>query len=157
LVLADINAKASFLSSINAEFSGLNHSVVHANAPRDVHGSFDLIVTHPPFMMDDAQRAYRDGGGLHGAQLSLDWAREAIGKLNAGGKLVLHTGVSIVNGRDVLIEEIERHVHGDEWTIDYHELDPDIFSEDLDTPPYVRDDVERIAAVGLCITRYAAA
>jgi hypothetical protein len=156
LVLADINSKASFLSSINADFAGLEHRAVRAQAPREVEGSFDLIVTHPPFMMDDGKRAYRDGGDLYGARLSIDWALEALGKLNAGGKLVLHTGISIVNGRDVLIEEIERQVRGDDWTIDYHELDPDIFSEDLDTPPYVRHDVERIAAVGLCITRTAA-
>jgi hypothetical protein len=157
LVLADINPKASFLSSINAEFAGLSHQVVSATAPREVDGAFDLIVTHPPFMMDDGKRAYRDGGDLYGARLSLDWVLEGISKLTPGGKLVLHTGVSIVDGRDVLREEIERQVDSSEWAIDYHELDPDIFSEDLDTPPYVRNNVERIAAVGLCVTRKAAA
>jgi len=35
--------------------------------------------------------------------------------------------------------------------MEYRELDPDIFSEDLDQPGYVY--VERIAAVGLVIRR----
>jgi hypothetical protein len=153
LVLVDINPKASFLSSINAEFAQVKYKTAHAEAPHQVEGYFDLIVTHPPFMMDDRKRAYRDGGDLYGARLSLDWVLDGIGKLKPGGKLVLHTGISIVNGRDVLIEQIEQKVRGAEWTIDYHELDPDIFSEDLDELPYVRHDVERIAAVGLCITR----
>ena len=155
LVLADINPKALFLSSINASFAGIDHEIVHAQSPTDVAGNFDLIVTHPPFMMDEGKRAYRDGGDLHGARLSRDWALQSLEKLAPGGKLILHTGVSIVGGRDVLMEDMMRAVQGPEWSIDYHELDPDIFSEDLDTPPYVRDDVERIAAIGLCITRNA--
>ena len=156
VVLADINPKASFLSSINARFAGLKHQIVRAQTPGEVSGPFDLIVTHPPFMMDEGRRAYRDGGDLHGARLSLDWALESLEKLTPGGKLILHTGVSIVDGRDVLREELTRSLAGPEWSIDYHELDADIFSEDLDTPPYVRDDVERIAAIGLCISRNAA-
>jgi hypothetical protein len=151
LTLADINPKASFLSSINAEFAGLAHEIVSATTPGDVAGTFDLIVTHPPFMMDSEGRAYRDGGDLYGARLSLDWVMAGIAKLTPGGRLILHTGVSIVDGRDVLLEQIDAQVRGPEWDIDYHELDPDIFSEDLDQPAYA--EVERIAAVGLCITR----
>jgi len=151
LTLADVNPKASFLSSINAEFAGLDHRIVTATTPTAVPGDFDLIVTHPPFMMDSEGRAYRDGGDLYGARLSLDWVLAGIEKLTAGGRLILHTGVSIVDGRDVLLERIEAEVRGPEWTVDYHELDPDIFSEDLDQPAYA--EVERIAAVGLCITR----
>ncbi len=153
LVLADINPKASFLSSVNAEHAGLDHRVEHARSPNDVAGQFDLIVTHPPFMMDDAKRAYRDGGDLYGARLSLDWVLEGVNKLASGGRLLLHTGVSIVDGHDVLREEVHRQLRGEGWSIDYHELDPDIFSEDLETPPYRHHDVERIAAVGLCVTR----
>ncbi|MCC2976591.1 methyltransferase [Sphingomonas sp. PL-96] len=151
LTLADINPKALFLSSINAEFAGLEHRTVEATAPGDVPDAYDLIVTHPPFMMDDQDRAYRHGGDLYGARLSLDWVIAGARKLVPGGQLILHTGVSIVDGRDVLLDELTRAFRGSEWRFVYHELDPDIFSEDLDQPAYA--DVERIAAVGLVVTR----
>lgn len=151
LTLADINPKALFLASVNAEFAGLDHAAVEAQAPREVEGQFDLMVTHPPFMMDEEARAYRDGGDLHGARLSLDWVLAGVRLLAPGGKLILHTGVSIVDGRDVLMERLTAELAAEGLVIDYHELDPDIFSEDLDKPAYA--NVERIAAVGLCVTR----
>ncbi len=39
------------------------------------------------------------------------------------------------------------------FELDYRELDPDIFSEDLDQPGY--SEVERISAVGLILYRTA--
>lgn len=151
LTQADVNARALRLAGVNADFAGLDHREVEAERPADVDGPFDLIVTHPPFMMDEAGREYRDGGDLYGARLSLDWALEAMDKLAKGGKLVLHTGVSIVDGRDPLLNELRERWPASGWSMWYHELDPDIFSEDLDTPPYA--EVERIAAVGLVVTR----
>ena len=96
LTLADINPKALFLSSINAQHGGVEHRSVEATTPADVPGSFDLIVTHPPFMIDRGRRAYRDGGDLYGGQLSLEWVLAGVEKLKPGGRLILHTGVSIV-------------------------------------------------------------
>jgi len=151
VTLADVNPKALFLASINAEIAGLDHRAVSANSPDDVEGVFDLIVTHPPFMMDEARRAYRDGGDLHGARLSLDWVLRAIPKLAPGGRLILHTGVSIVDGRDVLLEEMCARLPELGVAHSYRVLDPDIFGDELDQPAYA--DVERIAAVGLCVTR----
>ena len=101
--------------------------------------------------MDEAGRKYRDGGDLYGAKLSLDWVLDGVELLSPGGKLILHTGVSIVDGRDPLLERLERDLDRSRFDWDYHELDPDIFSEDLDTPPYAQ--VERIAAVGLRVVR----
>ena len=151
VTLADLNRKALFLASINAEFAGVDHRTAEATRPAEVTGAFDLIVTHPPFMMDRDGRAYRDGGDLFGARLALDWVLDGAAKLAPGGKLVLHTGVSIVDGRDVLLEHLRREFRGAGWSFDYHELDPDIFSEDLAEPAYA--EVDRIAAVGLCVTR----
>lgn len=136
LTLADINPKALFLASINAEFAGVEHRIVEAQCPAELAGSFDLIVTHPPFMMDSQGRAYRDGGDLYGTRLSLDWVLKGFEKLKPGGRLILHTGVSIVRGRDVLLDRLRTALSPDEADIDYHELDPDIFSEDLDQPAY---------------------
>ncbi|HEX8384519.1 MAG TPA: methyltransferase [Sphingomonas sp.] len=151
LTLADINPKALRLAGINAEFAGLDHREVEATSPADVEGPFDLIVTHPPFMMDEAGRKYRDGGDLYGAKLSLDWVLEGVELLRESGKLILHTGVSIVDGRDVLLERLRQDLDPKRFGFGYHELDPDIFGDELDQPPYAQ--VERIAAVGLWITR----
>lgn len=151
LVLADINPQALYLASINAEHAGLSHRAVTVGRPNELDGPFDLFVTHPPFMIDEAGRAYRDGGDLYGARLSLDWVREGVKLLAPGGRLLLHTGVSIVDGRDVLLEALLEPLTQAGLTVAYHELDPDIFGEDLEQPGYV--EVERIAAVGLCVTR----
>ncbi|HEX8419229.1 MAG TPA: methyltransferase [Sphingomonas sp.] len=151
LTLADINPHALFLSSINAEFAEVEHQVVEATTPDEVPGSFDVIVTHPPFMMDADRRAYRDGGDLYGAKLSLDWVVSGMAKLRPGGRLVLHTGVSIVDRTDVLVGPLRAALLEGDWGFDYHELDPDIFGDELDQPAYAK--VDRIAAVGLCLTR----
>jgi methylase of polypeptide subunit release factors len=151
LTLADINPKALFLASINAEFTGLDHREIEAGRPADLTAEFDLIVTHPPFMMDEGARAYRDGGDLYGGRLSLDWVCDGMGLLRPGGKIILHTGVSIVDGRDVLLDALRERIPSAGWRFDYHELDPDIFGDELDQPAYAK--VERIAAVGLVLTR----
>ena len=153
LTLADINPKALFLASINAEFAGLDYETKEASRPLDLGGEYDLIVTHPPFMMDRDGRAYRDGGGLFGGQLSLDWTIESMAKLRAGGRLILHTGVSIVDGQDVLLNALRDRVPANGWRLDYHELDPDIFGDELEHRAYA--EVERIAAVGMVLERLA--
>ncbi|MDF2638720.1 MAG: hypothetical protein K0R64_1704 [Novosphingobium lindaniclasticum] len=151
LTLADINPQALFLASINAEHAGLRAETLRTTSPADPEGLFDLIVTHPPFMIDEKGRAYRDGGDLYGARLSLDWALAGARKLAKGGRLILHTGVSIVEGLDVLKAHLEEALPALGCHLWYHELDPDIFGEELGNEAYV--DVERIAAVGACITR----
>lgn len=151
LTLADINPKALFLASINAEHAGIANDTVEAREPQAIERLFDLIVTHPPFMIDADRRAYRDGGDLYGARLSLDWVVQGVRLLTPGGRLILHTGVSIVDGRDVLLDELRRCLPERGLAMRYVELDPDIFSEDLDQPGY--EQVERIAAIGLMIER----
>jgi hypothetical protein len=151
LTLADVNPKALFLASINAEHAGLDHTTVHVRAPCEVEGQFDLMVTHPPFMIDADRRAYRDGGDLYGGQLSLEWVLQGVDRLAPGGRLILHTGVSIVDGEDLLLEALRERLPKTGVQMDYRELDPDIFSEDLDEPQYAR--VERIAAVGVVLTK----
>ena len=151
LTLADINPKALFLAGINAEHAGIAHDMIEAREPQAIARRFDLIVTHPPFMIDTDRRAYRDGGDLYGARLSLDWVVQGVRLLTPGGRLILHTGVSIVDGRDVLLNELRNCLPERGLAMRYVELDPDIFSEDLDQPGYER--VERIAAIGLMLER----
>jgi len=155
LTIADINPKALFLASINAEHAGVRHRTVEVSQPKDIDGRFDLMVTHPPFMIDTERRAYRDGGDLYGAALSRDWVMQGIDLLNAGGRLIMHTGVSIVGGRDVLLDALHDRLPATGLELDYLELDPDIFGDELDQPAYA--DVERIAAVGTVVRRTSAA
>lgn len=151
LTLADINPKALSLASVNAAFARITHRTTQAATPSDVAGSFDLIVSHPPFMIDPARRAYRDGGDLWGGKLSLDWTRAAIGKLAPGGRFIMHTGVSIVDGRDVVRDAVREAMPATGYRYDYRVLDPDIFGDELDKPSYA--GVDRIAAIGLCVDR----
>lgn len=155
LTIADINPKALFLASINAEHAGVRHRTVEVTQPSEVEGRFDLIVTHPPFMIDAERRAYRDGGDLYGAALSLDWVLQGIDLLGADGRLIMHTGVSIVDGRDVLLDALRDRLPAVGLDMTYLELDPDIFGDELDKPAYA--DVERIAAVGVVVRRTGAA
>lgn len=151
LTLADVNPKALSLAAVNATFAGIEHRTVRVNQPADVDGSFDLIVTHPPFMIDPDRRAYRDGGDLFGGKLSLDWTLMAIRKLAPGGRFVMHTGVSIVGGHDVLHDALTAAMPARGYRYDYRVLDPDIFGDELDKEPYA--GVDRIAAIGLCVER----
>ncbi len=116
-----------------------------------VKGEFDLVVANPPYIMDENDRAYRDGGGMHGAQLSLDWALAAAKRLQPGGHMIHYTGVAIVEGKDEFRATLERELPALGCSLRYRELDPDIFGEELDKPPY--RDVERIAAVGAIIAK----
>ncbi|WP_073978019.1 methyltransferase [Erythrobacter donghaensis] len=153
LTLADINPKALALADANASHAGVEHDLAEASDPGDLARSFDLVVMHPPFMIDAERRAYRDGGDLYGGQLSLDWALAGAGLLAPHGRLVMHTGVSIVAGRDVLRDALADYLPGAGYALDYRLLDPDIFGDELSSPAYA--DVDRIAAVGLRIDRIA--
>lgn len=154
LLLADINPDALALAQINARHAGLTARTTQVQAPDDLDSPFDLIVTHPPFMIDAEARAYRDGGGLYGAQLSRDWVIAGLRKLAPGGKLIMHTGAPIVDGEDVLLAELRKRMPAVDFALEYRELDPDIFGDELEKPEYA--EVDRIAAVGAVVTRSAA-
>ena len=151
LTLADINPRALALASVNATFAGSGHETVEATEPGELDGKYDLIVTHPPFMIDPDGRAYRDGGDLYGGRLSLDWVMAALPKLAPGGRLIMHTGVSIVGGRDVVFDALRESMPAIGYEYDYMVLDPDIFGDELDKEPYAQ--VDRIAAIGLRVDR----
>ncbi len=150
LTLIDINREALHLAGINAAHAGLPVIAIEGDGLNGVDGAFDLILANPPFIMDAGARAYRHGGDLHGARISLDWAMAATTRLAPGGRLLMYTGSAIVDGRDALRAAMHAAVPAG-CTIDYRERDPDIFGEELDEPAYA--DVERIAAVGIEITR----
>ncbi|WP_267356304.1 MULTISPECIES: class I SAM-dependent methyltransferase [unclassified Methylobacterium] len=152
IVLVDINPAAMRAAQVNARLAGTEGVVVRrSDMLRDVEGSFDLIVSNPPFMIDPAARAYRDGGGPFGAGLSLAVAEQAVERLAPGGTLVLFTGAAIVEGKDPFRDAVAELCIGAglDWT--YREFDPDAYGEELATGAY--DAVERLALVVLTATR----
>jgi SAM-dependent methyltransferase len=147
----DINPLALRFARISARQSGVELETVETSGLDAVEGPVDLAIANPPFVADPAKRLYRDGGGMHGARLSLDWALAAARRIEPGGTVLLYTGSAIVAGRDGLREALEEGLPALDCTLRYAEIDPDIFSELLDQPGY--EDVERVAAVGAVIDK----
>ncbi|AHL34147.1 SAM-dependent methyltransferase [Pseudomonas brassicacearum] len=151
----DINPLALRLTAVNAALAEVaNVEIARSDVLQDVEGSFDLIVANPPYMADPSERAYRHGGGVLGAGLSLRIVEQALPRLTPGGSLVLYTGVAMVDGRDPFLEALRPWRDSAEFGWTYRELDPDVFGEELLTPGY--QDVERIAVVALVVTRIGA-
>lgn len=150
--LADINAKALTLACANAMAAGLDVRTVTGGL-EDVEGDIDLIIANPPFIADPRGREYRDGGEMLGAGLSLDWARQSLGRLTPGGTMLLYTGSPIVGGEDALLTTLAELAEEQGATLRYEELDPDIFGEELDQQAYADAGAERIAAVGAVLRK----
>ncbi|MEU4564578.1 class I SAM-dependent methyltransferase [Actinoplanes sp. NPDC023936] len=141
----DINDQALEYTAVNAALAGVgNVRPVHSDLLSGVDGTFDLILTNPPFMIDPAGRAYRDGGA-NGYDLSLRIIDQAVPRLAPGGELVLFTGTGIVDGQDPFREAAAEHLAGSGLTVGYREVDPDVYGEELDGPAYAH--AERIAVV----------
>jgi methylase of polypeptide subunit release factors len=151
--LVDVNERALGLALINAAHAGIEVDAYRSDGVESVPPGFDLAIANPPFIIDDDGPAYRAGGGMHGAELSLDWALGAATKLAPGGRFLLYTGSAIVAGRDALREALQAQLPALGCTLRYREIDPDIFGEELAKPAYA--EVERIAAVGAVIVKKA--
>ena len=96
VVLADINERALQLARVNAEAAGVAAEVVKSDVLREVDGAVDLIIANPPYLVDEAGRAYRDGGAAMGAALPARMVKEALERLerDGGGSLLMYTGVA---------------------------------------------------------------
>ena len=151
ITLTDINPAALRLARINARYAGVEIEACEGPGLDPVAGGFELVIANPPFMLDPDSRAYRDGGGPLGGDLSLQWASAALRRLPPGGCLLLYTGSAIAAGEDALEASLRRLSAASGFTMRYSEIDPDIFGEELDSPAY--EHVERIAAVGAVLTR----
>jgi SAM-dependent methyltransferase len=148
LVLADINPRALMFTDINARIAGLSsYSCVKSDVFSAIEGEVDVVVSNPPYMCDDARRAYRHGGDNYGCDLSIRILGESIGQLAPGGQLILYTGTAVVEGQDLFRQAAERLLTVAGFDFQYEEIDPDVFGEELDLPAY--SNVDRIAVVGL--------
>ena len=149
--LADINPAALRLAEVNAAFAGVPVRACRSDGVAGVARGFDLAIANPPFIFAQGGPAYRDGGAMMGAELSLRWAVETLPALAPGGALLLYTGSAVVDGRDRLKEALEERLAPLGATLRYTEIDPDIFGEELANPGY--HSAERIAAIGAVIER----
>jgi methylase of polypeptide subunit release factors len=150
----DINPLAMQYTVVNAAHASLAGVVVKpalGNALRAVKGDFDLIISNPPYLADSAKRAYRHGGERLGRALSVQMGQEALGRLAPGGRLLLYTGVAIVDGVDGFLADMQPLLAAEHFDWSYSEIDPDVFGEELEQAVYAH--VDRIAAVGLTVTR----
>lgn len=152
ITLADINPVALALAEANAMAARLDVELVHGGLA-DVTGDIDLIIANPPFIADAKKRDYRDGGEMLGASLSLEWARQSLGRLMPGGTMLLYTGSPIIGGEDRLLGALAELSEESEASLRYEELDPDIFGEELEQPVYAEAGAERIAAVAAVLRK----
>lgn len=151
VTLTDLNPKALRLALINADAAGVPVTTLESDTLDQVEDPIDLAVINPPYIVDDANRAYRDGGAMHGGEMPIEMTKMAADRIAPGGRVILYTGAAIVGGRNAVAEAIgsAAEARGLAWSC--RELDPDVFGEELDQPAYA--DVERIALVAVMLTR----
>jgi release factor glutamine methyltransferase len=146
IVLTDINHNALRFSRINAAINDVaGVKIIASDLYADIGGQFDLIISNPPYLVDPLARLYRHGGGKLGSALSVKIAEQGIERLAPGGRLLLYTGSAIVDGVDALYEHLRECAKQRAVRFSYEEIDPDVFGEELESPPYDRAD--RIAVV----------
>lgn len=153
VTMTDINPAALRFARINATAAGITPTLVEGADLSGVADAIDLATANPPYIVDDSERAYRHGGGMHGCQVALDMARMAVERLAPGGRLILYTGSAIVDGDDPLHAALATLASESGSTLRYRELDPDVFGEELSGPAYA--DVDRIALVAAVVTQAA--
>jgi methylase of polypeptide subunit release factors len=146
--LADVNPRALEISTVNAAINDCKSAeIVLSDVLSGIEGKPDLIIAHPPYLLDEEGRLYRHGGGDLGTLLAQRIVFEGLARLPPGGRLILYTGTPIVSGSDALFDLIEPllQLHCSQFV--YEEIDPDVFGEELEKKVYA--SVDRIAAVGL--------
>jgi methylase of polypeptide subunit release factors len=144
LTLVDVNPAALRFAQANAAAAGVEAQLLQSDR---LPAGAELIIANPPYMIDPARRAYRDGGDLLGGAVALDWARQA---LTSGATMLLYTGAAFVAGDAPLLEALRQACSEAGASLAFEEIDPDVFGEELERPDYA--EVERIAAIGVLIT-----
>ncbi|MBQ5941284.1 class I SAM-dependent methyltransferase [Massilia sp. AB1] len=144
----DVNEKALALAAVNGRLARTaNLELRQSDLFDGLEGDFDLIVSNPPYILDEDERPYRHGGGERGAEISRRIVEEGLERLRPGGSLMLYTGVAISGPDDHFLDSVRALLERACGNWHYEELDPDIFGGQLGEPGY--EEVERIAAVWL--------
>jgi methylase of polypeptide subunit release factors len=149
LLMTDVNPKALRFARLNAVHAGVQLQGLETSGLDGVPDGLGVVIANPPYIAQ-ADQTYAHGGGT-GRELSVDWATAGLERLAPGGRLILYTGSAIAaGGRDRLHDALADVAAAASATLDYRELDPDVFGEELERPPYA--GVERIAVVSCIMT-----
>lgn len=149
VTLVDINRTALQMAKVNATAASVKVELLTSD---QIPIGCDVVIANPPYMIDKAGRAYRDGGRSLGGELAFSWVGQALRSLVPGGTMLLYTGAAIVAGHARLLDRLEALCHRCSASLSIDEIDPDVFGEELDERPYRK--VERIGLFGICITTY---
>lgn len=153
LLLTDISPLALSYSAVNAHLAGQPAARCQVSDLLDgLDESPDLILCNPPYLVDEAERLYRHGGGPLGCNLAVGVVAESLAALAPDGQLILYTGAPIVEGKDMLWAALQPLLGRGDIDCEYEEIDPDVFGEELRGEAY--RDVDRIAAVGLVVRKH---
>ncbi|QDM41525.1 methyltransferase [Altererythrobacter sp. TH136] len=145
VLATDVNPKALRFAAVNAQAAGAQIEFIETSGIPHPDLPIDLAVANPPYIIDGASRAYRDGGDLHGAQVAMDMVADTLPRLSARGTMILYTGSAIIDGADGLKTQLQGLAAAHQRALNYRTLDPDVFGEELANPSY--RDVERIELV----------
>ena len=148
ITMVDVNPAALALATINAQVAGVEAELAQSDA---IPSGPDLVIANPPYIIDSTGRSYRDGGALLGGAVAIQWVEQAIANMAPGGSMILYTGAAFADGQAPFLSALEEKCSAVRADLDYVELDPDVFGEELAEPPYA--NVERIAAIGAVIQR----
>lgn len=151
VTMTDINPKALRLARINARAAGIEAQYATGANLDAVADPIDIALANPPYIIDADGREYRDGGDMHGGRIAYEMAAAALDRLSPSGRLILYTGSAIIAGEDPLRKALAAVVEARGRMLRYREIDPDVFGEELEKPPY--RDVERIALVAAVVSR----
>lgn len=154
VVSVDVNPTALAYTEVNAALAGVDDRLLPTRSDmlREVGGPIDMVISNPPFMADPLHRQYRDGGGERGEGFAVRLVRAALERLAPGGRILVYTGVAIVEGEDGFLAQVQRICSEMDAPYRYTEIDPDIFGEEIErTDAYA--DADRIAAVELLVER----
>jgi methylase of polypeptide subunit release factors len=149
VAMTDINAKALRMAIINTKAADVKVDALLGPELAGLSGQVDVALANPPYIIDAAQRLYRDGGGSLGGDVSVRIARAVIDRLSPGGRLILYTGSAISHGVDHFKQEMTDLADTVGASLRYREIDPDVFGEELRGDAYA--EVDRIAVVAAVI------
>jgi methylase of polypeptide subunit release factors len=151
VLLSDINTEALKLAEVNCELNRAQRvTTIQSDLFQSIKDKVDRVIANPPFIIDPSGPAYRNGGDEYGLQFSLQLLEAFFDYAKPGASLLLYTGSCVVKGEDWFLKRARKYFSS-AGTYSYTEIDPDIFGEQLAHDEYA--EVERIAAVGLSITK----
>jgi SAM-dependent methyltransferase len=151
-VLSDVNQEALAHAGVNFVLADLPKPIlVESDLFAALPGDFDLVVANPPYLNDASRRLYRHGGGATGEALSLRILDETMSHLAPGGRLLLYTGVAVIDGEDPVSRAARQLAKVPRWDVRCEEIDVDVFGEELETDTYAA--AERIAVLGIVVTK----